>query len=447
MNGELIGRKVPSQEYTIEVPPQYQAVYPKLQEAAKMGGEIYLVQNQLEEEASRKGIERDSEMAHHPLTIPDKESSKWLFPQKHPELIPLLRKAQGFLLSAASLSEDAGDDYLAGSLYAQGNALVNGERIKAWREYLKGGTPINFHLLQIETEKGKERWQGYLGIRNNHETPQMEGFVTQLRSAGRKIYGKWFTPQTIVSVDDVGVMAGYIAPQVQSEARQTEGLFPDFDLSAQNIPNPGELKRKSGSRITIFNGSFQYVLHDLDRTVAPFMLELPTKKAYLRSLAAHENDHDDWPDNGTEEERLGMMLGPLSESHANTGGVLIAAEAWPLSTDFGTLQHPFSEVIYGWLGYTLRDCAEYLTGRKSIPDLETLARVDIHKPGSLAALNLFIEERVIKIENGKIINVDLDKALALCRRLEPQEKKILYCGTKQDAMSYFTEILPKNIIF
>lgn len=424
------------------IPSHQRGVFHQLKEAAILGGELYYEQkkallpylNVLDEVA-------DSDpLAKNPFTVPN-ERGRFVHFDEHEKIAPLLRQVRSKIFNIAASAERVDMQQLSTYLYILASNLPMigyGEGVNevgyhmAMKAYgrLRNST-LNFHFLPVETEDGKQMWQGYLGVQDKDSTREVATDIRSIREAGVRRYGGWFSLYTEMRVDNVVVMAGFLADP------RERGV----NFSAMNIPNETELVTEVGTKIIVCDASFNRIFNEmvLERSRL-YLATLPDTQGTVRYVGAHEITHDERYDN-----YLGRLLhNPTRESYANNGGIDLAADVW--SPDNDQTRDSFETIYRGYLGYVFRDCFDVLR-MPEVPNLEQLAQKSRYIPGELAGLHQAIEEKALKVKNGIITEIDLIKARGLARRLALQERAILRNGTEEDARNYFESILPREPIF
>lgn len=438
MAQEFVDAKLPIDEYAVDtgdLRPHQREVFERAKEAARLAGPIYREQKQILRPYKDylSDLAKTDPLAKSPLTLPDKDG-KFIYYWEHPVILPYLRKAQSILLSASALASDAGDYEVSEYFYIAGSALTTGDRDKVLEAYINFNSRINFHLLPVETEWGKLAWNGYAAITDREETRKVKQDIQKLREVGGVKNGKWFTPRTEISVDSVGIMAGYLGMEAQSQRRRESGLDDlGTGISAENLPNEPELVTKFGTRLIIFRASFEEVLNDDILRKSKLFLDphlIPTLRGTMRFLTAHELMHDERYGN-----HLGCLHSVVRESYANQGGIDLSADVW----DPEEKSYQMQAIIEGGLGYAIRDCFEIITGQITPHDLEGVAKLSNYIPDALKWLNLGIEDGTFTIRDGQIVNIDLPRAISLSKTLARDLRLLLQKGTEQDARNYFED--------
>lgn len=423
--------------------PHQRGVFDQLTEVAIMGGDIYAAQKEALE--SYEGPFNDN-----PFTIPD-ANGKFVHFDEHEGTSPILRRAQGKILIAAAAAETVGMKRFGKYLYVLGNNLpaighcdLTGRELGynfSTEAYTSLQSPaFNFQFSTFEEDdsfpKYRKMWQAYLGVLDRSATREVAGNIKALRKAGiRRNVGIWFTPRTEMRVDNVKVMSGFLT----SSTTRGDGF------SAENLPNEDELAnnpRGGGTKIMIFDKSFERAFTEriLDRS-AKYLDPLPTREGATLYVGAHELGHDErYPGSRG---RLGRLYKHMRESFANNGGLDLCPDVW----DSGNPQQAvvLGSIYRGLLGYTFGDCAPTLE-METVPDLGVLGK-SIYVPGELGGLNIAVQENVFTFVDGRITQIDLDKAIGLHRRLAAEERKILKSGLERDARDYFEAILPRIPLF
>lgn len=435
------GQRVPVDQFSVDLsvlPKAQQPVFRKLEIVAALGGQLYLAQiNNLKPDRDQSVLKASEDpLATDPLTLPDKDGrfvSLW----KHPDQYPLLLEARKELLFAAQLSEIAGNIELARYLNSAGTQLVTGKYDAVTGRYLQLRDPhINFHLLPFENQYGKKVWEGYVGIIDQADSEELMEEVRELRKVGaEKNGGKWFSPQTNVSVDNVAVMSGWLASWARMLRRREEGLSGEGKISAQNLPNENYLVRRYGSRIILYAASFQEAYAEIAENSELYLdPELrPSSVDAATFLIGHEFRHDERYDND-----LGWLHSPFRELFATAGCLESYADTW-----LERNPERFRSAIEGCLGYSLLDCSSVF-GQVTLSNLETMVKQSVYLPGSLALLHLGIIGEAWVVENGKIVSIDLQKTAFLARNLISKQRDLLSQGSVMKVEKYFNDILPRE---
>ncbi len=445
---EFISSRRPIDEYQVDTDslrPGQRVIFNELEGVAHVGADIYLAQKYLLRPYRGKFTElvKDDPLADHRSTLPESDG-RFVYYWEHSEIRPLLQDAQARILSASSLARSVGEAGLEDYLYVVGNELTTGNKQAVWEKYLAPlPSRINFHILFEETEKGKEMCQVYVGVVDAEETRKAKADIKMIREAGmRRNRGVWFTPSSEISVDNEGVVAGFLSSEASRQRRREAGIEEGVatGASAENLPNDREVAEKYGTRLIFYQHQFKEVVQfDILSKCDLFLASglMPKPQGVLRFVELHEFQHDERYAN-----YLGELHTALRESYANQGGLDLGAEVWD-SDMSGT---KLLSVVSGALGYAIRDCYEVLSGKENTTDLGRLMEVSNYIPGNLAWINLAIQEGAFVVRGGLITHISIPKTIDLSRRLAAEERKLLRNGTIQDVRNYFEGNLPKTAL-
>lgn len=440
---ETGGQRVPVDYFRVDIdkfPRPQRIICEILERAAALGGELYLeqrnnlkpYQHQLDELAKQDPLAQD------PHTIPDRDG-KFIPLWEHPTQVPVLKEVRQLQLRAARAAGQAGLASLGKYLALSSMDLTQGDYDGIKSRYIRlVGSPINYHLLPIESEVGfgnKQFWQGFLGLTDLADSQNLQIEVRELREAGAAtLGGSWYTPLTNVTIDRVAVMSGWISLLAQGQRRQEKGLPAEGGLSAQNFPNEVKLTRAAGSRIIIYAESFMEVCQAIDDIGRDYLdpTLVPTSVDDARFLVSHELAHDERYDN-----HLGWLHSAIREAYANYRAIVAAAETW------GEQSELFKSIVKGALGYALRDSHPYLK-MGVMPNLATLVGKSSHVPGSLGLLHSGIQQEALILESGLIVTIDWEKSAALFWELAHKGRELLQTGTDKNAAKHLEDILPKG---